>query len=50
LTAGTVLVDEHIMYARPAIKIPASELPDILGKRLLRDLLRGELISRQDLL
>jgi N-acetylneuraminate synthase/N,N'-diacetyllegionaminate synthase len=49
LTAGTVLMKEHVMYARPATKISAGELPDILGKTLMRDLGRGELISRQDL-
>jgi len=37
------------MYARPATEISAGELPDILGKKLVRSLERGELISRQDL-
>lgn len=49
LMAGVVLTADHVMYARPATKISASELPDILGKKLVRDLERGELISREDL-
>lgn len=49
LTAGIMLTQEHVMYARPATEIPAGELPGILGKTLVRNLERGELISRRDI-
>ena len=46
LDAGTVLVREDLMYARPASEFPAAELPRLLGKRLTVPLREGELIPR----
>jgi len=49
LSEGTILSRHNLMYARPAIHIRAAELSQIVGRRLLRSLRRGELILREDL-
>ncbi|MDX2252291.1 MAG: N-acetylneuraminate synthase family protein [Nitrospira sp.] len=46
LGAGTVLVREDLMYARPASEFPAADLPRLLGKRLTVPIREGELIPR----
>jgi N-acetylneuraminate synthase/N,N'-diacetyllegionaminate synthase len=46
LAAGTVLQDADLMYARPATEFAAAERPHLVGRRLLRDLKRGELVRR----
>lgn len=46
LAAGTVLRDADLMYARPATEFTAAERPQLIGRRLLQDLKRGELIPR----
>ena len=46
---GTTLTKSDVMFARPATQIPAIQLPEVVGKMLIRDLDRGELIFKQDL-
>jgi N-acetylneuraminate synthase/N,N'-diacetyllegionaminate synthase len=49
LKAGVVLVDEDLMFARPATEFPACDVEKVIGRRLLVDLKRGELIPRSGL-
>jgi N-acetylneuraminate synthase/N,N'-diacetyllegionaminate synthase len=49
LDAGTVLAQDDLMFARPAVHIPASEMPRLLGRTLVRAVRRGESILREDL-
>jgi N-acetylneuraminate synthase/N,N'-diacetyllegionaminate synthase len=49
LDAGTVLAQDDLMFARPAVHIPASEMPRLLGRTLVRAVRHGESILREDL-
>jgi N-acetylneuraminate synthase/N,N'-diacetyllegionaminate synthase len=46
LAAGTVLTGDDLMFARPASEFAASEIGEIVGKRLALDLVRGQPIPR----
>jgi len=46
LAAGTVLQDSDLMFARPATEFAAAERPRLVGRKLLKDLKRGELVPR----
>lgn len=46
LAAGAVLTREDLMYARPATEFAAAELPQLIGKRLVTAVQRGQLIPR----
>jgi N-acetylneuraminate synthase len=49
IPGGTVLERGHLRLKKPGVGIPATELPSVLGKRLLRDLNEGQLLSVDDL-
>ena len=46
LSAGAVLTDADLMYARPASEFSASERPALIGRRLRDAVGRGEVIAR----
>jgi N-acetylneuraminate synthase/N,N'-diacetyllegionaminate synthase len=46
LSAGTILGDQDLMYARPATEFEASEQPLLMGKTLTVPVRQGELIAR----
>ena len=46
LSAGSVLQESDLMFARPATEFSASERPSLVGRKLLKDLKRGELVPR----
>lgn len=46
LPAGTRLAEPDLHWARPATEFAARELPDLVGRRLARDVRAGELIPR----
>lgn len=49
ISAGTVIQESHLMFARPASEFSADEMKDLLGREIKRSLRRGELIERDDL-
>jgi N-acetylneuraminate synthase len=49
LTAGTVLAAEHLTAKKPATGISAERLPEVLGRRLLRDMVADEQLRESDL-
>jgi N-acetylneuraminate synthase len=48
LPAGTVLEREHLAAKKPGTGIPASKLPALVGRRLLRDVTADELLDESD--
>lgn len=49
LRAGTVLEQQHLTTKKPGTGIAAERLPDIVGRKLVRDLKRDQLLSEEDL-
>ncbi|CCQ73070.1 N-acetylneuraminate synthase family protein [Magnetospira sp. QH-2] len=49
LKAGTVLGEDHIMFARPATGIESGRVAEVLGAVLTRDLVQGESLADADL-
>lgn len=49
LPAGTVLTEEHLAAKKPGTGIPADRLPDLVGRRLARDVEADHLIEEGDL-
>jgi N-acetylneuraminate synthase len=49
LPTGTVLTLEHLKLKKPGDGVPASQLPQLLGRTLLRDLQTDELVLPKDL-
>jgi N-acetylneuraminate synthase len=49
LPTGTVLTLEHLKLKKPGDGVPASQLPQLLGRTLLRDLQADELVLPKDL-
>jgi N,N'-diacetyllegionaminate synthase len=49
LTAGTVLRKEHLSLKKPGTGIPASRLKELIGRRLLRNVMRDEMLLEDDL-
>jgi N,N'-diacetyllegionaminate synthase len=48
LPAGTVLNPEHLQLKKPGKGIPAEELPNLIGKKLRRNLQPNELLLLED--
>jgi N-acetylneuraminate synthase len=49
LTAGTVLGEGHLAAKKPGTGIPAHRLPDLIGRRLRRELAADEMVREDDL-
>lgn len=49
LPAGTVLAHEHLKLKKPGTGMPASQLDEVLGKKLRRDLTLDEFLQLSDL-
>ena len=49
LPAGTVLASAHLGPRKPGTGIPASRLPDLVGRSLSRSVSAGELLKENDL-
>jgi len=49
LPAGTVLLREHLATKKPGSGIPAERLPELLGRKLARQLKRDQLLAEEDL-
>jgi N-acetylneuraminate synthase len=49
LPAGTVLREEHLAVKKPGTGIPASRLPELIGRQLRRDVKADELLREGDL-
>ncbi len=49
VAAGTVLDAQHLTVKKPGTGIPAERLPDLLGRRLRRDVAADEMIREDDL-
>jgi len=50
LPAGTVLQREHLATKKPGTGMPAERLPDLVGRKLARDLKGDQLLAEEDLL
>lgn len=48
LPKGTTLEEKHLLIKKPGSGIPGERLPDLLGKRLLRDIKTDEQIQEGD--
>ena len=48
LEAGTLLGEEDLVAKKPGTGIPARELPEFMGRRLLRRLEKDEMLSKDD--
>jgi N-acetylneuraminate synthase len=49
LTSGTVLRREHLVIKKPGTGLPPARLPEVLGKRLTRDVGADHLLTAEDL-
>jgi len=49
LKCGTVLRTEHLATRKPGTGIPASRLPELIGRRVQRDMVTNELLREEDL-
>jgi N-acetylneuraminate synthase len=49
LPAGTILDPQHLLLKKPGNGIPAAQLPNIIGKKLRRNLQTGELLMLEDI-
>jgi N-acetylneuraminate synthase len=49
LQAGTVLQAEHLAVKKPGTGIPAARLPELIGRRLKRQIAKDELLSEDEL-
>jgi N-acetylneuraminate synthase len=49
LDAGTVLRADHLAAKKPGTGMPASRLPQVVGRRLARPVRAGDLLSEEDL-
>lgn len=49
LPAGTKLREEHLALKKPGTGIPAAQLPDLLGRRLKRDVRADQMLRESDL-
>ncbi len=49
LAEGTVLEASHLTTKKPGSGIPANDLPALLGRRLVRSVVRDALLSRDDI-
>ena len=49
LPAGTVLAEEHVTFKKPGTGIPPAQLPELIGRRLLREIGSDELLQASDL-
>ena len=49
LQAGTVLQAEHLAIKKPGTGIPADRLPELIGRRLKRQIAKDELLSEDKL-
>ena len=49
ISAGTVLGAEHLATKKPGSGIPACRVPELVGRRLRRDVSRNELLRENDL-
>ena len=49
LPAGTVLQREHLATKKPGSGIPAERLPELVGRKLARQLKRDQLLAEEDL-
>lgn len=49
IPAGTVLSEQHLKLKKPGTGMRASHLPDVLGRKLLRDLRTDEFLQFSDL-
>ena len=48
LAAGTVLAEEHLALKKPAGGLPPQRLPELVGRRLRRDLVADERLGEED--
>jgi N-acetylneuraminate synthase len=49
LPAGTVLSQEHLLGKKPGTGIPVARLPELIGQRLRRSLMKDEMLQEEDL-
>jgi N-acetylneuraminate synthase len=49
LAAGTVLHEEHLTLKKPGTGIPASRLKELIGRRLVRNVMKDEMLLEDDL-
>ena len=49
LQAGTVLQAEHLAIKKPGTGIPADRLPELIGRRLKRQIAKDEILSEDKL-
>ena len=49
LPAGTVLKEKHMALKKPGTGIPANRMPELIGRRLKRQVLKDELLSEDEI-
>jgi N-acetylneuraminate synthase len=47
--AGTILQNEHLTFKKPGTGIPAKDIDQILGKRLVRNMKKDEMLKLSDI-
>ncbi len=49
LPAGTILSEEHLTVKKPGTGIPAERLPEVIGKKLTRNIRADEVLQETDI-
>ncbi|MDT3698313.1 MAG: N-acetylneuraminate synthase family protein [Thermincola sp.] len=49
LSAGTVLTKEHLALKKPGTGIPSTELTNVIGKKINRNVAAGEILNYEDI-
>jgi N,N'-diacetyllegionaminate synthase len=49
LRKGTILTADHVLAKKPGTGIPAARLPEVVGRRLARDVAADQLLTPEDL-
>lgn len=49
LSAGVILSKKHLAFKKPGTGLPVNMLGNVLGRRLLRPLMRDEMVKEEDL-
>lgn len=50
LKAGHLITKRDLMWVRPGSGIPVGEENEVIGKKIIRDLIQGELITKENLI
>ena len=49
LSTGHIILEEDLLYVRPGTGIPTGRSKEIIGKKIIRDLVQGDMINKENL-